>query len=54
MFSSGKSLVFLDEPTANLDMKGIELLKKKLLELETMVIVSHDRALLNSTIIFPA
>ncbi len=48
MFSSGKSLVFLDEPTANLDMKGIELLKKKLLELETMVIVSHDRALLNA------
>lgn len=48
MFSSGKSLVFLDEPTANLDMKGISLLKQKLLELDTMVIVSHDRALLNA------
>lgn len=48
MFSSGKSMVFLDEPTANLDMKGIALLKKKLLELDTMVIVSHDRALLNA------
>ena len=48
MFSSGKMLVFLDEPTANLDMKGIALLKQKLLELDTMVIVSHDRALLNA------
>lgn len=48
MFSSGKMLVFLDEPTANLDMKGIALLKKKLLELDTMVIVSHDRTLLNA------
>ena len=48
MFSSGKTLVFLDEPTANLDRKGITLLKKKLLELDTMIIVSHDRALLNA------
>ena len=48
MFSSGKNLVFLDEPTANLDMKGIALLKRKLLELDAMVIVSHDRALLNA------
>lgn len=48
MFSSGKRLVFLDEPTANLDMRGILLLKKKLLELDTMIIVSHDRALLNA------
>ncbi len=48
MFSSGKMLVFLDEPTANLDMRGIALLKKKLLELDTMIIVSHDRALLNA------
>lgn len=48
MFSSGKMLIFLDEPTANLDMRGIALLKKKLLELDTMIIVSHDRALLNA------
>lgn len=48
MFSSAKMLAFLDEPTANLDMKGIALLKKKLLELDTMIIVSHDRALLNA------
>lgn len=48
MFSSGKLLALLDEPTANLDMKGISLLKTKLLELDTMIIVSHDRALLNA------
>ncbi len=48
MFSSGKQLVFLDEPTANLDNKGITLLRQKLLELDTMIIVSHDRALLNA------
>ncbi len=29
-------------------MKGIALLKQKLLELDTMIIVSHDRALLNA------
>lgn len=48
MFSSGKQLALLDEPTANLDMKGISLLKTKLLELDNMIIVSHDRALLNA------
>lgn len=48
MFSSAKRLAFLDEPTANLDIKGIALLKRKLLELDTMIIVSHDRALLNA------
>ncbi len=48
MFSSGKKLVFLDEPTANLDMKGIDLLKKRLLEPESLIIVSHDRALLDA------
>lgn len=48
VFSSGKTLVFLDEPTANLDMKGISLLKRRLLELNTIILVSHDRALLNA------
>ena len=48
MFSSGKLLALLDEPTANLDMKGISLLKTKLLELDTLIIVSHDRALLSA------
>lgn len=47
MFSRDKAIVFLDEPTSNLDYKGIAVLKRKLSALETMVIVSHDRALLN-------
>ncbi|MCM1192760.1 MAG: ABC-F type ribosomal protection protein [Butyrivibrio sp.] len=47
MFSSDKPIVFLDEPTSNLDRKGIAVLKRKLAALDTIVIVSHDRALLN-------
>ncbi len=48
VFSSDKPLVFLDEPTSNLDRKGIGILKRRLKNMETMIIVSHDRALLNS------
>ncbi len=48
IFSSDKPLVFLDEPTSNLDRKGIEILKRKLKCMDTMVIISHDRALLNT------
>ncbi|MDE7325891.1 MAG: ABC-F type ribosomal protection protein [Lachnospiraceae bacterium] len=48
VFSNDRPLVFLDEPTANLDCKGIEVLKRKLGAIETMVLISHDRALLNS------
>lgn len=47
MFSRDKAIVFLDEPTSNLDYRGIAVLKRKLSALETMVVVSHDRALLN-------
>lgn len=47
MFSRDKAIAFLDEPTSNLDYKGIAVLKRKLFALETLVIVSHDRALLN-------
>lgn len=45
-FSGDKPVVFLDEPTSNLDRKGIAILKRKLAGLDTVVIVSHDRALL--------
>ncbi len=41
-------LLFCDEPTANLDSEGQALLKKKLSSCDTFVLVSHDRALLNS------
>ncbi len=47
MFSSNRTIAFLDEPTSNLDYKGIAVLKRKLQALETMVIISHDRSLLN-------
>ncbi len=44
----GSPLLFADEPTSNLDLKGIELLKKKLSEVETLVLISHDRDLLDA------
>ncbi len=47
-FTSGKLLLLADEPTANLDYKGIELLKQKLSQQESLVIISHDRDLLDS------
>lgn len=48
LFSSNSAVAFLDEPTANLDVEGRELLENKLLQIETFILVSHDRALLNS------
>lgn len=48
IFSNDKPLVFLDEPTSNLDRKGIAILRRKLENIDTMVLVSHDRALLNA------
>ena len=47
-FSSEKMLLFADEPTANLDYKGIELLKQKLSETASFLLISHDRSLLDS------
>ncbi|QNU65308.1 ABC-F type ribosomal protection protein [Ruminiclostridium herbifermentans] len=47
-FSKNSVVIFADEPTANLDYKGIELLKKKLLKTETLLLISHDRELLDS------
>lgn len=42
-----KHILMLDEPTANLDMEGIKLLRDKLYQIETLLIISHDRALLD-------
>ncbi len=41
------TLLFADEPTANLDYKGVELLKEKLAEFDTFLLISHDRELLD-------
>lgn len=40
-------LLFADEPTSNLDFKGIGLLKQKLERLESFMLISHDRSLLD-------
>lgn len=47
LFSSPHAVAFLDEPTSNLDIEGVEMLKKRLKEIDTMVIISHDRSVLN-------
>jgi len=46
--STDNLLLFADEPTANLDYKGIEILKQKLSEVDTLLLISHDRLLLDS------
>ena len=44
---SGKTnVVFVDEPTSNLDRSGITLVRHKLEQIETFVLISHDRAVL--------
>lgn len=47
-FGSGNVLLFADEPTSNLDYKGIELFRQKLCTVESFVMISHDRSLLDS------
>ncbi|NLV36085.1 MAG: ABC-F family ATP-binding cassette domain-containing protein [Clostridiaceae bacterium] len=47
-FSTDNALLFADEPTSNLDYKGIELLKQKLDRLDSFVLISHDRSLLDT------
>ncbi|WP_051212017.1 ribosomal protection-like ABC-F family protein [Butyrivibrio fibrisolvens] len=47
LFSSPHAVAFLDEPTSNLDYNGVEMLKKRLNEIETLVVISHDRSVLN-------
>lgn len=47
MLSRESVVVLADEPTCNLDIKGIELVKNKLQAVDTLLLVSHDRALLD-------
>lgn len=46
-FSERSDLILLDEPTANLDIKGIEKLKSALEKIDSFVLISHDRNLLD-------
>lgn len=41
------ALIFADEPTSNLDFKGIELLFQKLKAYESFLLVSHDKNLID-------
>ncbi|MDD4088577.1 MAG: ABC-F type ribosomal protection protein [Tissierellia bacterium] len=45
---SESMLIFADEPTSNMDIDGIELMEKKLMEYNgALVIISHDRSFLD-------
>lgn len=41
-------LIFADEPTSNLDYKGIEIFRQKLESAESFIMISHDRSLLDA------
>ncbi|HOV69045.1 MAG TPA: ATP-binding cassette domain-containing protein, partial [Clostridia bacterium] len=45
--SAQTQLLFADEPTTNLDIEGIAVLKSKLSEIETFLLISHNRELLD-------
>ncbi|MDU7338218.1 MAG: ABC-F type ribosomal protection protein [Clostridium sp.] len=47
--SSSHGILMADEPTSNLDHAGIKLLTKQLKTAETLVLISHDRSLLDAT-----
>ena len=47
LFSVDRLFLLLDEPTSNLDQDGIRLLDDRLRSIQTLVLVSHDRMLLN-------
>lgn len=46
--SKDMGLLLADEPTSNLDYEGISVLRKKLSEIETFVLISHDRDFMDS------
>lgn len=45
---SKETIVFADEPTANLDQDGMAWLRQKLMSADTVLLISHDRELLNA------
>lgn len=46
-FSKDSLLVFADEPTSNLDYRGVELFMQKLSDVASFLLISHDRRLLD-------
>lgn len=49
-FTGSFDLLLLDEPTSNLDLEGVENLNKSLEVVESFILISHDRKLLDSLI----
>ncbi|MDO5755728.1 MAG: ABC-F family ATP-binding cassette domain-containing protein [Tissierellia bacterium] len=47
VFTSPTDLLLFDEPTANLDREGMEQLQELLNNLESFILISHDRELLD-------
>ena len=51
LFAKPANVLVLDEPTNDLDAETLELLEERLIEFEgTLLVVSHDRALLNNVV----
>ena len=51
LFTKASNVLVLDEPTNDLDAETLELLEEQLLQYEgTLLLVSHDRALLNNVV----
>lgn len=47
VLSRHKAVLLADEPTSNLDFQGIRLLKERLRAVDTLLLISHDRTLLD-------
>ncbi len=51
LFAKPSNLLILDEPTNDLDVETLELLEERLLDYQgTLIVVSHDRAFLDSVV----
>lgn len=46
--SQNDAIVFADEPTANLDADGVDWVRSKLQAAQTVLLISHDRSLLDA------
>ena len=46
-FSNWQRLIFADEPTTNLDIYGVKQFDNELYGLDSFILISHDRSLLN-------
>lgn len=46
--SKNAHILFADEPTSNLDLQGVKLLGQKFKQQKTMILISHDRDLLDA------